>query len=468
MATGTSLATEWLQIPIIGSSTQTPSCPSAIFNTPSAANVTAHLLVQTPITLSPTAQNAAPPMTVTCIYPIVYGSNLGNTNSTSDAITSIASTAPTTNQSTASLIAPSTISTGSKTDPTSSTVPNNSFNHAIGRPSSAEIIGIALGSFGAGLSLAGFVWGLFFFLRRKRRSKPDNHPILPDKATSETPVSFPRPLEGKTTHSSVLAAGRSPGLTLHSYLLDGPGDSEVGSEFHDLEFLLKSHVEDCYHEKPVSYGLASIKQSLEGLGLDEWTQEQIAKSSLDPRQRHAAIRSFMSRVIFSALDIQSISGHSLLPPEVVAFVKALPPTVKSQSPGSPTTQVLDMWRRCSAFLLHEDRQERTLLPPPQGSQWQVKELQRALDKFLVHFLDEHTQVRQNQGEDLNAVIQEFVKFGYAVFSHSCSWRYSFEAEHTCWSKGIVIMPGLERLTRRNGEVLEKPEVVVPPLFENTR
>ncbi|VBB73191.1 Putative protein of unknown function [Podospora comata] len=310
--------------------------------------------------------------------------------------------------------------------------------------------------------------GSFFFLRRKRRSKPDNHPILPDKATSETPVSFPRPLEGKTTHSSVLAAGRSPGLTLHSYLLDGPGDSEVGSEFHDLEFLLKSHVEDCYHEKPVSYGLASIKQSLEGLGLDEWTQEQIAKSSLDPRQRHAAIRSFMSRVIFSALDIQSISGHSLLPPEVVAFVKALPPTVKSQSPGSPTTQVLDMWRRCSAFLLHEDRQERTLLPPPQGSQWQVKELQRALDKFLVHFLDEHTQVRQNQGEDLNAVIQEFVKFGYAVFSHSCSWRYSFEAEHTCWSKGIVIMPGLERLTRRNGEVLEKPEVVVPPLFENTR
>ncbi|KAK4186984.1 hypothetical protein QBC35DRAFT_435964 [Podospora australis] len=276
---------------------------------------------------------------------------------------------------------------------------------------------------------------------------------------------------GPPNKGHLVAAGGPRGLSgagttaggvgsLDFYLLDGVGDSEITSDLNALSHLIKDHVESNYHLRPIQLNATSIMESLSGLGLNDHTQSQIATLALDTRTRHFAIRSLLVRVIFSALDIHSVGDLSLLPPSMAAFVQALPPTSSFKNSGLPTAKALDTWRRLSVYLLHEKREERTQLPPPAAIHSQIKSLLNALDRFLQHFVYDDNRARSDQARNLEGVISECIGVGYAVLSHPTEMRYTFHSRSN--KSAVVVLPGIERLSSRNGEAYTTPQVVAWP------
>ncbi|KAK4170149.1 hypothetical protein QBC43DRAFT_197508 [Cladorrhinum sp. PSN259] len=327
--------------------------------------------------------------------------------------------------------------------------------------SAGALAGIAVGIAILGL-LVGAAASWCILSRRRRRQKESD---LSHDKTLVTPMLHPGPPSKILSTPGGSSAGPPPPLRARSepdiFLLDGTSDSEITSELAALGHLITDHVENNYHLQPIYQDPAIIRDSLSGLGLDDWTQSYIANLSLDPRSRHIAIRSLLAHVIFSALDIRNTAGPSLLPTEVTAFVKSLPPS-KSLEPGTPNAKALETWRRSSAFLLHEARQsqERSSVPLPASITPQIQNLQAALDGFLGYFVHDDSRARFDQSRNLDGVIRECASLGYIIFSHSCEWRYSFQTESR---NDIVVLPGLERLGRREGEMYDSPRVVAWPM-----
>jgi hypothetical protein len=66
---------------------------------------------------------------------------------------------------------------------------------------------------------------------------------------------------------------------------------------------------------------------------------------------------------------------------------------------------------------------------------------------------------------LEGVIVECAKFGYVLFSHPCEWQFTFKTNSTD-KHGVVVMPGLEKLSNKEGDVYDTPQVVVRPVVFN--
>ncbi|KAK3363931.1 hypothetical protein B0T25DRAFT_528780 [Lasiosphaeria hispida] len=319
--------------------------------------------------------------------------------------------------------------------------------------STGAAAGIGIGVAIAVIAIATAAAWLFF----RRRQRPEDSPVLPiigaDKSQKRTVTGPPPPSNG--------GIGGLAGL--HHYLLDGAGDSEIVSELTSLGHLLKDHVQTSYHKAPLDRNhLSQVNSSLSGLGLDRATQSHIANLALNERTRHIAIRGLLARVIFSALDVSSGSSLSLLPPSVAAFARAIPlDSNRKLTPQDITA--LSTWRRVSAYLLHQNRVDRSPLQVPTTIDTQIRDMQVALDGCLSIFVHDDARARANQVKGLERAIRACAKFGYAMFSHPCEWGYLFWNEAV--SSAVVVLPGLERLSGPDGEVYKSGHVVVHPTIE---
>ena len=132
---------------------------------------------------------------------------------------------------------------------------------------------------------------------------------------------------------------------------------------------------------------------------------------------------------------------------------------------SPTTvtRALVLWHRLAAFLLHKNPQERSALPLPGTIKPQIVVLVNALNAFLAHFDKGDGSSTSGQKQHLEGVIIECTKFGYSLFSHPCEWQFTLGSgsadRHT-----VMVVPGLEKLSNREGDVYDTPQVVVRPVL----
>lgn len=89
-----------------------------------------------------------------------------------------------------------------------------------------------------------------------------------------------------------------------------------------------------------------------------------------------------------------------------------------------------------------------------------------LNRFLSNFTHEDSRAVFDQAKNLEGVIQECVVFGYAVFSHPCLWRFTYVNLSDSEKTSLVVLPGLEKLSGRDGVVFERVEVLVAPSVAN--
>ncbi|KAM7222599.1 hypothetical protein V8F06_002093 [Rhypophila decipiens] len=401
---------------------------------------------------------------------------------------------------TQSITAALSATTETVTEPPSATKPKSSAEtSAAGHPATynsdstaptiptfttAAISGIGIGALVLGILLGLAVAGCLLCCRRRCSKKGRRVPHAEERSAmllSAPPVPPPKdpamnspssqtqssPRVTPTSAAAVMPptsslAGQSN--VLHSS--EGASDDTIAEELIYLGNLIEEHVKNNYHLNSLHINYSVLRDSLDGLNLDDTMRNHIAVLALAPHTRHVAIRHFLALTIFPALDVHYAHGLSLLPPGVAAFMQSLPCDKPEYYQDSTTA--LDTWRRASAYLLNNNTDKSIPLTPEESPNTQIECFHAAVNRFLSHFVHEDSRVVFDQTKNLEGVIYECAVFGYSIFSHPCLWRYTYiHQQHQSTSSdleksSLVVLPGLEKLTRLGGEVLGHPDVLVSP------
>ncbi|TFA97823.1 hypothetical protein CCMA1212_010430 [Trichoderma ghanense] len=323
------------------------------------------------------------------------------------------------------------------------------------------IAGIAVGCVVGGL-LIGLVTALLL-LRRGKGKKPSSRSdaasiLVESKALSVAEI------------SERLNTGASSGTSvqLDQFLLDGAPDQEIVNELQSLGELIRQHVEDHYTLRPVGDSVEELSQLLLKLGLGPGIDTQsIAAGCSKSSSRHLGIRSVISHVIFTSIDFHSPGELSLLPEPVAGLLQSIPaakPTDGDSQGPIAFSQALHSWRRQSAFLLHSNRSQRTALQVDTSMiAPKAQMLTQSLNSFLDTFVDPGT--NEEQTSHLQDVVIECAKLGYMLFSHPVDWRFVFEGTPTGTTSisTVVVCPGLEKCSDREGNPYTHPRRVAAPI-----
>lgn len=120
------------------------------------------------------------------------------------------------------------------------------------------------------------------------------------------------------------------------------------------------------------------------------------------------------------------------------------------------------WRQLSAFLLHPNRSDRTpLTPPEEATAQQAQQLAVELNQFLESFALRDCERNSEQEKHLRQVLVECARFGYLLFSQPFEYRFDFDDLGRL--AGIVVCPGLERVSDDEGRTYSTPQVLAAPV-----
>ncbi|UNI23979.1 hypothetical protein JDV02_009764 [Purpureocillium takamizusanense] len=338
-------------------------------------------------------------------------------------------------------------------------------------PSTGAIAGIAVGCIVAGLIIG--LFGACLLLKRKYK-----RPAVVDAVV---PRAEPKPYMD--------SGGTGDSIQLGQFLLEATPDKDIAREVQSLGELIRQHVENNYHTKPVAVDMDTLEQSLLKLGFtDEIVPPKrvVMGICLNPQTRYIGLQHVILRVVFACITIDPHGRCSLLPPPVAAFLGSIPTLDSQQQAGErsltswaagKTDQdaqalllALSKWRVLSAFLLHPNRSMRTPLSTDCGTMYpqaQAHSLVSSLNAFLSNFVKKDSGAWLAQMSHLEAVIMECTKLGYVLFSHPSEWRVVTE-EDRAKARGekrvaLVVEAGLEKLSDRDGKPYSSPKRVVDPV-----
>ncbi|KAK8867493.1 hypothetical protein PGQ11_006071 [Apiospora arundinis] len=353
----------------------------------------------------------------------------------------------------------------SSSPPSSIPTTGNSTNTTIpgqnNPPDSANIgtggvAGVAIGCTIAGLLLGALVAFLLSRRRKHRTTRPEH-----------VQVSY-APGKGQDTPHP-MAVGNDVGLD--QFLLHPKPDNEIVSDLRALDALIRQHVENNYHLKPVHQTPKSLAQALITLGFSDYSQQtpdDVARLAIDARTRLATLQLVITRVAFQSSMLSMGSGAalvSMLPPSVAAFAHSVPATERHRGNAEAMSAAMTKWRQLSAFLLHASRSDRTPLSPPEETvAQQAQQLAKELNRFLQAFVVPGRELNYEQEDHLRQVLAECARFGYLLFSQPAEYRFNYEGHGR--RGGIVVCPGLERVADGEGRQFSKPQVLSVPVEDS--
>ncbi|KAL6691291.1 hypothetical protein J3F84DRAFT_387276 [Trichoderma pleuroticola] len=322
--------------------------------------------------------------------------------------------------------------------------------------STGATAGIAVGCAAAGL-IIGLLAALLLFRRRKGKGVTDiaRAPIVVE---SKEPPST----------ENIDGIGSVAGVQLGQFLLDGAPDQEIVSELQALSELIRQHVEDYYTLQPVDVSVGTLSQSLQNLGLGSsgsgLTTEAIATLCTNSYSRQIGLRYVISNVLFASIDFHSRSSLSMLPGLATGLLQSIPGPEYGGNNNLAFSQALQTWRRLSAFLLHQNRSQRTSL---QADTFTIAPQAQLVTNSLNNFLNGFVIPGQSsrQASHLQQVAVECAKLGYVLFSHPIDWRFIFEeaGNRAGDERAVIICPGLEKCSDRDGNPCRPPRRVAAPV-----
>lgn len=123
------------------------------------------------------------------------------------------------------------------------------------------------------------------------------------------------------------------------------------------------------------------------------------------------------------------------------------------------------WRQLSAFLLHPNRSDRTpFAPSGEATAQQAQQLALELNRFLEPFVLRGRERSYEQESHLQQVLTECARFGYVLFSQPSEYRFDYDDQGRLG--GIVVCPGLERVSDEEGWGYMTPQVLAAPVIED--
>ncbi|KAF0330565.1 hypothetical protein GQ607_001969 [Colletotrichum asianum] len=376
-----------------------------------------------------------------------------SSNATSQGASTAGAATPTTGASTTPSPTVASETPGLGTPSASPTSTNKSSSSGV---STGAIAGASVGCLLAGLIIGGLI--AFLLLGRKKRKSGRYSP-----QSSDTGHIIVGP-ESKALASSA-PANHSDNIQINQFLLDATPDKELAGELQSLGELIQQHVENNYHSNPVQIDPHALAPSLSNLGLGELSKlstEEIASLCTDPKTRQAGLQHVVSLAVFGSIDFKAKSRYSMLPGPIASFLQSIPPV---ESRGA-TTLALSQWRSLSAFLLHPNRSQRIHLSPNESeASPKAQSLATALNACLRHFVPADQGSQRQQLDHLQAVILECTKLGYEIVSQPSDWRFTYKTEDAGASgvRPVVVCPGLDKVTSKDGKMYNSPRRVVAPV-----
>ncbi|KAI0097143.1 hypothetical protein F4814DRAFT_434536 [Daldinia grandis] len=318
--------------------------------------------------------------------------------------------------------------------------------------SSGAVAGIAIACAVAGLIL-GTVLGIFLFRQQRRQG-------LGDRSRGSEYDSQEKPLQ------SHISTDR---LQLDQFLLDPTPDAEIRTELRSLSQLLQQHVENNYHNLPVSHSVDALSAELVHLGVDQsdtLLADRLASLALTPRSRYSAIQHIIASVTFASVTLDGTSPLSLLPQPISSFASLIPATESFRGNSDAVDAAFTRWRQLSTFLLHPSRSDRTpLVPSEDVSTHQAQRLAEALNVFLEPFVAGDRDDRYEQENHLREVIVECATFGYLLLSQPSEYRLRFE--DGVKPNHIIVFPGVDRISDEDGHRHPSmTQLIVTPVVES--
>ncbi|KAH0531264.1 hypothetical protein TsFJ059_000120 [Trichoderma semiorbis] len=426
-------------------------------------------LAGTTLTWFPCPATTTTKQTTTTATTTTTTTSPSSTTTTTTQSTALTSTTPAPTKPNGTTGLPSDTPTSAKE--TSTAVPNPDSSVTNSLPASSQTTlplhqhaslstgataGIAVGCAAAGL-IIGLLAALLLFRRRKGRGVADitHAPILVE---SKEPPST----------ENIDGIGSVAGVQLGQFLLDGAPDQEIVSELQALSELIRQHVEDYYTLQPVDVSVGALSQSLQNLGLGSsssgLTTEAIVTLCTNSYSRQIGLRHVISSVIFASIDFHTRSNLSMLPGPAAGLLQSIPGAEYGGNNNLAFSQALQTWRRLSAFLLHQNRSQRTSL---QVDAFTIAPQAQLVTNSLNNFLNAFVIPGQNsqQASHLQEVAIECAKLGYVLFSHPVDWKFIFEEPgiRADDASTVVICPGLEKCSDRDGTPLRPPRRVAAPV-----
>ncbi|KAJ0352554.1 hypothetical protein COL154_012459 [Colletotrichum chrysophilum] len=300
--------------------------------------------------------------------------------------------------------------------------------------STGAIAGASVGCLLAGLIIGGLI--AFLLLGRKKRKSGRYSP-----QSSDTGHIIVGP-ESKALASSA-PANHSDNIQINHFLLDATPDKELAGELQSLGELIQQHVENNYHSNPIQIDTHALAPSLSNLGLGElskFSTEEIASLCIDPKTRQAGLQHVVSLAVFGSIDFKAKSRYSMLPGPIASFLQSIPPV---ESRGG------DKEGKFPLGFQDNDPQS----------------LATALNACLRHFVPADQGNQRQQLDHLQAVILECTKLGYEIVSQPSDWRFTYKTEDAGASgaRPVVVCPGLDKVTSKDGKMYNSPRRVVAPV-----
>ena len=173
----------------------------------------------------------------------------------------------------------------------------------------SKISGGAAAGIGIGGLVIGALLGLlvaFIFMKRSRKHSSKRRPssIDTEKHLPVAPIAF---------------------SALDETLLDRADDSQLRKSMQDLNEVIDQHVENNYHSQAFVGSRKPLEKGLAEAGYSEPSVPEIASLLINQRTRFAAIREVIARILIGSLETRCRPELSLLPPQIVGFVKSIPP-----------------------------------------------------------------------------------------------------------------------------------------------
>ncbi|KAK8010053.1 hypothetical protein PG990_009018 [Apiospora arundinis] len=298
------------------------------------------------------------------------------------------------------------------------------------------VAGVAIGCTIAGLLLGALVAFLLSRRREHRTARPEH-----------VQVSY-APGKGQDTPHP-MAVGND--VSLDQFMLHPKPDNEIVSDLRALDALIRQHVENNYHLKPVHQTPKFLAQALITLGFSDYSQQtpdDVARLAIDARTRLATLQLVITRVAFQSSMLSMGSGAalvSMLPPSVAAFAHSVPATERHRG----NAEAAATGRRS---------------PPEETVAQQAQQLAKELNRFLQAFVVPGRELNYEQEDHLRQVLAECARFGYLLFSQPAEYRFNYEGHGR--RGGIVVCPGLERVADGEGRQFSKPQVLSAPVEDS--
>ncbi|TDZ53221.1 hypothetical protein CTRI78_v007109 [Colletotrichum trifolii] len=189
-----------------------------------------------------------------------------------------------------------------------------------------EIAGTAIGCLVAGLLIGGLV--AFLFLRRQFRQRSSRSPSGSGSGSGQITLATESKAFGPPS-----SVAHSHDIQLAQFLLDVTPDKALSSELQSLGELIRQHVDNHYHSRPVQASLQPLVSALRNLGFGDistLTMEEVVGACIDPQTRQAGLQHVIALLVFTSIDFSSSnprssgSRYSMLPNTVSSLLQSMP------------------------------------------------------------------------------------------------------------------------------------------------